>query len=109
MPKLMLTIAIVFELAADVMLKYSEGFTVLWASVLTLVMYLICFACFARALLKLNLSVAYAVWSGVGIAVLTILSVVLFHQPLTVGNAVGIALITVGILIMDLCGTNVEE
>ena len=59
--------------------------------------------------MKLNLSVAYAVWSGVGIAVLTILSVVLFHQPLTIGNAVGIALITVGILIMDLCGTNVEE
>ena len=87
MPKLMLAIAIMFELMADVLLKYSEGFTVLWASVLTLVMYLICFACFARALLKLNLSVAYAVWSGVGIAVLTILSVLLFHQPLTIGRS----------------------
>jgi small multidrug resistance pump len=106
---MLLAIAIVFELLADVLLKYTEGFTVLWASVLTLVMYLVCFFCFARALTKLNLSVAYAVWSGVGIAFLTVMSVVLFHQPLTTGNVVGIALITIGILIMDIFGTNLED
>lgn len=101
-----LAISIVTELIATTFLKYTEGFTKLWPSVITILAYGICFYCFSRALEHINLSFAYALWSGLGIVVSTMISVFLFKESITFGGLIGIVLIIVGVVILNLCGTS---
>ena len=67
MPYIQLAAAIVLELCGTTFLKMSEGFTKLGPSVLCMVLYFFCFFIFSKALVHLNLGVAYATWSGVGL------------------------------------------
>lgn len=105
MYNLFLAIAIGGELIGTTFLKYTEGFTKLWPSVVTILSYSICFYCFSKALLHINLSIAYAVWSGLGIVVATLISVFLFKQDITPFGIVGIVLILIGVVILNLFGT----
>lgn len=102
---LFLAIAIGGELIGTTFLKYTEGFTKLWPSVITILSYGICFYSFARALEHINLSIAYAVWSGLGIVVATLVSVFLFKQAVTPAGVAGIILILIGVVILNLFGT----
>ena len=83
MPYIQLAAAIVLELCGTTFLKMSEGFTKLGPSVLCMVLYFFCFFIFSKALVHLNLGVAYATWSGVGLVVTAIISAVLFGQRLS--------------------------
>lgn len=105
MYQLFLVIAIGGELIGTTFLKYTEGFTKLWPSVITILSYGICFYFFARALEHINLSIAYAVWSGLGIVVATLVSVFLFKQSVTPAGVAGIILILIGVVILNLFGT----
>lgn len=100
-----LAIAIGGELLGTTFLKYTEGFTKLWPSLITILSYGICFYCFARALEHINLSFAYAVWSGLGIVVSTLVSVFLFKEGVTPAGVFGILLILAGVVILNLFGT----
>ena len=77
----------------------------MWPSLITILSYGICFYCFARALEHLNLSFAYAVWSGLGIVVSTLVSVFLFKEGVTPAGVFGILLILAGVVILNLFGT----
>ncbi len=101
---LLLAIAIILELIATTLLKYSEGFTKLVPTIGCLFIYFLCFFSFSKALNNLNLGVAYALWSAVGIVITSIISAVLFGQKLTITGIIGIVFIIVGCVLLNLFG-----
>lgn len=104
MGNLYLTISIITELIATSFLKTTEGFTRLWPSLLVIVSYSICFYCFSKSLFSVNLSFAYAIWSGLGIVVSTIVSIFIYKESISAAGVVGIILILVGVVIINLSG-----
>ena len=62
-----LTIAVVTEIIGTSYLKETEGFTRLGPSIICVLAYIVCHLSFARCLTKMNLSVGYAVWCGMGL------------------------------------------
>jgi len=102
---ILLGIAIVFELIATTCLKYSDGFTKLMPSIGSIVSYSICFYAFAKSLQSVNLSIAYASWSVVGIIVSALLSVFIFKENITITGIAGIVLILIGVILLNLFGT----
>ena len=101
---LFLTIAIASELIGTTFLKYSTGFTKLVPSIISIIAYIVCFFFLSKSLININLSIAYATWSAVGLIVTTIISTVIFKQGITLVGVIGIILITVGVIILNLFG-----
>lgn len=96
-----LILAIALETVGTTALKTSEGFTRLWPSLLTL-------ACFFSALFLLSLvlktlpvGVTYAIWSGLGIVLISAIGWVAFGQKLDTAAIVGMTLIVTGIIVMQ--------
>ena len=98
---LFLFIAIVFEIIATSSLKASEQFSKLWPSVITIAGYIAAFYFLSLSLNKLNLGIAYAIWSGVGIVVISIVGLLLFKQKLDLPAIIGIALIVCGVVVIN--------
>lgn len=101
-PWLQLAIAIVFEIAATMMLKYSDGFQKTDWAIGSIICYIICFWFLAPALKALPLGVAYAIWSGVGIAALALISWFVFDQHLSALQVFFIAVILVAAIGLNL-------
>ncbi|MEU1289995.1 multidrug efflux SMR transporter [Kitasatospora sp. NPDC005856] len=104
MPYLLLTLAIVSEVCATSCLKLTEGFTRFWPSVGVAVGYVLSFALLGRALKHIPVSVAYAVWSGAGTAAVAGIGIVAFGESLGRLQWVGLALIIVGVVVLNLKG-----
>jgi quaternary ammonium compound-resistance protein SugE len=92
-----LFIAGVFEVAWAIGLKYTEGFSRLMPSVLTLAAMLVSFAFLSLALKTLPVGTAYAVWTGIGAVGTVIVGIILFAEPATVVRLTSVALILAGI------------
>ncbi len=107
--KIMFLIAVLLELAGNFIISYTEGFTVPGPSVICFLIYSASAVFFGFSLKELNLGIAYAVWSGVGIIFLAIVSVVWFHLPLTPVDIAGLIMITIGVVGMDLFGEKQDE
>lgn len=101
-PSLILTIAIVAEVIATTALKQSAGFTRPLPLVVTAVGYAIAFWFLAMALERIPTGVAYAIWSGVGIVLITALAWVFHGQKLDAPAFAGIGLIMAGVLVLNL-------
>lgn len=99
---LILFIAIVAEVIATSALKSSEGFTKPMASIVVVLGYIIAFYCLSVTLKTIPVGIAYAVWSGVGIVLITTVAWIVFDQKLDVWGIVGIALIMSGVLVLNL-------
>jgi small multidrug resistance pump len=97
-----LAVAIVAETVATSALKASAGFTRFWPSLLVVAGYGIAFYLLALTLRSIPLGVTYAVWSGVGIVLITLAGWVLYGQRLDAGAWAGIVLIVAGVLVMNL-------
>ena len=97
-----LTLAIVLEIAATSLLKLSQGFSKMLFGILALVFYGLCFFFLSLSLKGLQLNLAYAIWSGIGLVGTTVLSILLFHEKVTITSLFGITLIIVGIVILNL-------
>jgi small multidrug resistance pump len=95
-----LAVAIASEIAATSALKASDGMSRAVPAVIALTGYGIAFYCLSRALQTIPLGVSYAIWSGVGIAVLTLIGVVFFRQTLGMADVIGTALIVAGVLVL---------
>jgi quaternary ammonium compound-resistance protein SugE len=93
-----LIIAGLFEIGWTVGLKYSEGFTKLWPSVLTAVALTLSMALLGFAVRKLPLGTAYAVWTGIGAIGAVICGIVLFEEPAGFGRLACVGLILAGIV-----------
>ena len=89
MPYVFLALAICAEITATTLLKSSEGYTRLLPTAFSLLAYLICHCSFSRAVTKLNLGIAYAIWCGVGILVTAAISRVLFGERVPPAGNVG--------------------
>lgn len=85
-------------------MKLSAGFTKPLPSVLMWVLYGVCFSFLALTLKKIDVGVAYAIWSGVGTALIAAVGVVYFREPLTVMRAVGLITIIAGVVVLNLSG-----
>ena len=105
MEYVLLGIAIFFEILASSLLHTSKGFTQFWPSLGCIVFYSICFFAFSKALLKIDLGIAYATWSAVGIICTTIIGVLIFDQKITGIGVVGVLLIIIGCIILNLYGS----
>ena len=99
---LILFIAIIAEVIATSALKSSEGFTKPMASIVVVLGYMIAFYCLSLTLKTIPVGIAYAVWSGVGIVLITTVAWIVFDQKLDVWGIVGIALIMSGVLVLNL-------
>jgi small multidrug resistance pump len=100
----MLALAIASEVIATTSLKYAEGFTRLWPSIITTVGYLAAFALLSQALKEVPVSTAYAIWSGVGTATVAVIGIVFLGEPGGVLKTVGIAVIILGVVLLNLGG-----
>lgn len=99
---LLLTIAILGEVSGTSALKASEGFTRLAPSMVVVVGYAAAFYFMSLALKTIPVGVAYAVWSGVGIVIITALAWILYGQKLDAWGFVGMGLIVGGIAVLNL-------
>ena len=99
---LFLFVAITAEVIATSALKSSEGFTKPFASIIVILGYIIAFYCLSLTLKTIPVGIAYAVWSGIGIVLITTVAWIVFDQKLDVWGIVGIALIMSGVLILNL-------
>ena len=97
-----LGLAIVSEVLATASLKSTEGFTRLVPSIAVLVGYSAAFYFLSLTLDTIPIGVAYAVWSGVGVATITLVSFVLYDQKIDVAGLVGIGLIVAGVVVLRL-------
>ncbi|MFC4306620.1 DMT family transporter [Cohnella boryungensis] len=109
MAYLFLAISIVGELIGTSMLKASQGFTKLYPTVFTIVAFVISFFFISLALKTLPLNMTYAIWSGVGAVATAIISVLIWKEKINTGSVVGIALIVIGVVVLNLYGAGHGE
>lgn len=97
-----LSLAIGCEVLATSALKATEGFTRWQPSVLVVLGYCLAFYFLSLTLRSIPVGVAYAIWSGVGVILISIVGVFFYQQKLDVAGFVGIGLIVAGVLVLQL-------
>lgn len=103
---LLLAGAIAAEVCATTAMKYSDGFSRLWPSLLTLLGYVVSFALLAQTLRTVAVGTAYAIWAGVGTAAIATIGIVFLGEGMTAAKAAGIGLIIVGVVVLNLGGAH---
>lgn len=98
---LWLAFAIACEIVATTSLKASNGLQNWKPSVVVVIGYILAFYSLAQALRTIPIGVAYAIWCGVGIVMVSILGFVLFKQRLSLMECFGIALIAIGVVVLQ--------
>lgn len=101
-PYLYLLAAIVAETIGTSALQASQQFSRLAPSILVVVAYGLSFYCMSFALRAMPVGVVYAIWSGLGIVLISAIGVVVFGQKLDLAAFLGLALIIAGILVIHL-------
>jgi len=99
-----LIIAIILEVAGTTSMKLSEGFSRWLPSILIFVFYGLSFAGLTLALKRIDVSIAYAIWAGLGTALITVIGLVYFKEPATLIKLISIGLIVVGVIGLNLDG-----
>ena len=101
MPYLFLTIAIVSEVIATAALKASEEFTRLVPSLIVAAGYGLAFYFLTLTLRTIPVGIAYALWSGFGVVLISLAAWVLFKQALDLPAIIGIGLIAAGVIVLN--------
>lgn len=96
-----LGIAIAAEVVATTALKASDSFTRLWPSVLAIAGYAIAFYCLTITLRTIPTGIAYAIWSGLGIVLITVASFVIYRQSVDLAGVLGMTLIIAGVVVLN--------
>lgn len=104
MPWLFLIAAIVLEVAGTTSMKLSEGFTRWAPSAAMFVFYLLSLAALTMALKALDVSVAYAVWAGLGTALIALVGMAWFGEAVSASKVFCLALIIAGVVGLNLSG-----
>ncbi|OAH16097.1 DMT family transporter [Streptomyces jeddahensis] len=98
--------AIAAEVAGTTAMKYSEGFSRPWPSLATVAGYLVAFALLAQTLRTMEVGTAYAIWAGVGTAVIAAIGMVFLGEAMTAAKVAGIALVIAGVVLLNLGGAH---
>ena len=104
-----LTLAIFSEVMATASLKSTEGFTKLWPSVLVLIGYSAAFYFLSMTLDSIPIGIAYAIWSGVGVAAITLVSIFFLDQKIDTAGFIGIGLIVAGVIVLRIFSESAVE
>jgi len=99
---LYLSIAIVCEVIATSALKFSEGFTRLTPSLIVVAGYVAAYYCLSLTLRSISVGIVYAIWSGVGIVLISLVGWLAFGQTLSALALLGIGLVTSGVIILSM-------
>ncbi|GKW10650.1 EmrE family multidrug efflux SMR transporter [Pectobacterium sp. IFB5596] len=99
---ILLGLAIVAEVIGTTLMKYSEGFSRLWPSVGTISCYAAAFYLLAQTLAHIPTGVAYAIWSGAGIVLISLLGWLVSGQKLDLPAILGMGLICAGVLVINI-------
>lgn len=99
-PWLWLSAAVVLEVAGTSFLKLSHGLTRFWPTILMFFFYGLAFVGLSMAIRQIDVSVAYAVWSGVGIVLITVVDIFVFRAQLNSLMLFAIGLILVGAVML---------
>ena len=99
-----LILAIIFETLGTTSMKLSDGFTNLLPSILLFVFYGLSFAFFTCSLKTMDVSTAYAVWAGVGTAIISLIGFFYFKEPVTALKLISITAIIAGVVGLRLSG-----
>ncbi|QTD41103.1 multidrug efflux SMR transporter [Sporosarcina sp. Te-1] len=96
-----LSMAILFEIIGTLSMKMSEGFTKGVPSIFMIVFYILAFASLNFSLKTIPVSIAYAIWSGIGTAAIAVLGYYFFKETLTVTKVIAIGLIIAGVVLLN--------
>ena len=99
---LLLGAAIIAEVIATSSLKASAGFTKFWPSVLVVLGYVVAFYLLSLTLKFIPVGIAYAVWAGLGIVLITLVGWLIFGQKLDMASVIGMVLIVAGVAVINL-------
>lgn len=94
----MLLLGIVFEVFGTTCMKLSEGFTKTVPSILIFVFYAISFTFVTFALKKIDVSIAYAIWAGFGTALITVIGIFWFKEPINLLKMFSLFVVVIGIM-----------
>jgi small multidrug resistance pump len=97
-----LLIAILTEVIGTTMMKVSQGLTRLIPSILMFVLYGVSFVFMALALKKIEVSTAYAIWSGLGTAVIAAIGIIWFQESFNIPKLVGTVLVIAGVVLINI-------
>lgn len=104
---LFLALAISAEIIATSALKASDGFSRFVPSAITVTGYVISFYFLSLTLRELPVGIAYAIWSGVGIVVISLIGYFVYQQTLDLAAMIGIGLIVAGVIVMNVFSRSV--
>ncbi|WUS96401.1 multidrug efflux SMR transporter [Streptomyces sp. NBC_00708] len=102
----LLAAAIAAEVAGTTAMKYSEGFTRLWPSLITVAGYLLAFSLLAQTLKTLSVGTAYAIWAGVGTAAVALIGMVFLGESAGPLKVAGVLLVIAGVVVLNLGGAH---
>lgn len=103
---LALGLAIVAEVIGTSALKASDGFTRLWPSLVVAAGYATAFYFLSLVLRTIPVGIAYAIWSGLGIVLITLVAFVVYRQTIDLPGLIGMGLIVAGVLVINLFSTS---
>ena len=101
-----LVVAIITEVAGTTFLKLSDGMTKVVPIILTFALYGISFVFLGLCLKKIDVGVSYAIWSGLGTALITVVGFIYFKEPMSALKVASIALIIIGVVGLNLTDTH---
>jgi small multidrug resistance pump len=101
---LYLVAAIVTEVIGTTSMKFSEGFSKLTPSILVFLFYGLSLVALTLALKRIDVSVAYAVWSGLGTAMIAAIGLLIFKEPLTLVKMLSLLCIIAGVIGLNAVG-----
>jgi small multidrug resistance pump len=104
-----LSAAIVSEVIGTSALKSAEGFTRLGPSLIVVIGYSTAFFFLSLTLKTIPVGIAYAIWSGVGIALISLIAWVVFGQKLDAAAVIGIVLIVAGVIVLNVFSKAVPQ
>ena len=99
-----LILAIIFEVSGTICMKLSQGFTKMVPSILMIILYIISLGLLTLALKKIDVSIAYAIWAGMGTALIATVGILWFKEPISALKIISLGLIIIGVIGLNLSG-----
>lgn len=104
-----LALAIVFEVAGTSSMKLSNGFSLPVPSIACVLCFMMALALMAQSVKVLDISIVYAIWSGVGVVLIALVGVFFFKEVLTLQKLLFITLIIVGVVGLQLSDSGADS
>jgi small multidrug resistance pump len=98
----LLLLAIAFEVCGTTCMKFSQGFSKLLPSILIFVFYALSFFFLTLALKGLDVSISYAIWAGLGTALITVIGIFWFKEPVNALKMVSLIIVVAGVIGLNL-------